>query len=207
MIGSAWVGVVLAHNEQGEWSLGIGDPTFIGWFTVFAYLAAMVYCVCAMRRARAEGPAVRVLQFAWLVLAGLMLALGINKQLDLQSWLTMVAREFAHRDGWYRERHEVQMVFIRAIVLGGAAAVAIGAWLLRRHLRDMWLAGLGAAFITLFVIVRASSFHHVDMFLSDGPGEVRMNWILELGGIACVLQGARRYWKKPMRSGRRTRVR
>lgn len=203
MIETAWLGVILAHNDEGEWSLGIGDPTFIGWFTVFVYLAAMLYCVRAMRRARAEGPRARVLQLAWFVLAGLMLALGINKQLDLQSWLTMVAREFAHRDGWYRERHEVQKVFIRAIVLSGAAAILLGAWLLRRHLRDMWLAGLGAVFIVLFVIVRASSFHHVDFFLSHGPGGVRMNWILELGGIACVLWGARRYWRKPMRSRNR----
>ena len=199
MIGTVWLGVILASNDRGEWSLGIGDPTFIGWFTVFAYLAALLYCVRAMRRARAEGPPARVLLLAWFALAGLMLALGINKQLDLQSWLTMVGREFAQRDGWYAERHEVQKVFIRAIILSGAAVLVLGAWLLRRHLRDMWLAGLGAVFITLFVMVRASSFHHVDIFLSHGPGGVRMNWVLELGGIACVLLGARRYWRKPTR--------
>ena len=27
-----------AYTLNGEWRLGIGDPTFVGWFTVFAYL-------------------------------------------------------------------------------------------------------------------------------------------------------------------------
>ena len=34
-----------------DWEPGIGDPTFIGWFTVFAYLIAAVLCgVNAARR-------------------------------------------------------------------------------------------------------------------------------------------------------------
>ena len=29
---------------MGNWHFGIGDPTPIGWFTVFAYLAATLAC-------------------------------------------------------------------------------------------------------------------------------------------------------------------
>src|SRR5262245_47731024 len=35
---------LLAATENGVWRLGIGDPTPIGWFTVFAYLAVTLAC-------------------------------------------------------------------------------------------------------------------------------------------------------------------
>ena len=35
---------LLASFESGEWRLGIGDPTPIGWLTVFAYLVAAIVC-------------------------------------------------------------------------------------------------------------------------------------------------------------------
>jgi hypothetical protein len=37
-----------------------------------------------------------------------------------------------------------------------------------------------------FIVVRAISFHHVDVFLKSGIAGLRMNWLLELGGISLV---------------------
>ncbi len=41
-------------------------------------------------------------------------------------------------------------------------------------------------FILGFVLIRASSFHNVDVLLSARLGGVKWNWIFELGGIAVV---------------------
>jgi hypothetical protein len=38
--------------------------------------------------------------------------------------------------------------------------------------------------ITAFVVVRAASFHHVDLLLHGGP--LPLNLVLELGGIVLV---------------------
>ena len=45
-------------------------------------------------------------------------------------------------------------------------------------------------FLYVFVLVRASSIHHVDIALRWEFLGLRWNWILELGGIAVVLVGA-----------------
>ena len=56
--------------------------------------------------------------------------------------------------------------------------------------RDFWrthaLLSAGLAFLLTFIVVRAVSFHHVDMFLGTRIAGLRMNWILELTGIGLV---------------------
>jgi len=37
-----------------------------------------------------------------------------------------------------------------------------------------------------FVVIRADSFHHVDVFLAARLGRLKWNWILELGGVGAV---------------------
>ena len=90
---------VLAVTVDGRWHPGIGDPTFLGWFTAFSYLAAAWLCRRAGRRVRGKHPDARRMRLAWSLMALLMLALGINKQLDLQSWLTYVGKDMAIQQG------------------------------------------------------------------------------------------------------------
>ena len=50
----------------------------------------------------------------------LVCALGVNKQLDLQTLFTQLARDLAMAQGWYEERRRYQVAFIIAIgLLGG----------------------------------------------------------------------------------------
>jgi hypothetical protein len=124
----------------------------------------------------------------WLLALCATLLLGINKQLDLQSWFTQVGRDLATSQGWYQDRHSVQKVFLAALVLSGLMGMALmGLWL-RRVVHCIAGAILGLGFLVTFVAVRAASFHHVDRWLGDGV--VRMNWMLELGGIALVALSA-----------------
>jgi hypothetical protein len=91
---------LLAATENGNWKLGIGDPTPVGWITAIAYLAASLACAVvwtADRRARRHGrPGSPVF---WLSLALLLLFLGINKQLDLQTLLGDIGRRKARAEG------------------------------------------------------------------------------------------------------------
>src|SRR5882724_3416034 len=64
-----------------------GDPNPIGWLTTFAYFCVAGFCYWAGRREKenAIGRArVRHAPLFWFTLAGVMLALGFNKQLDIQ---------------------------------------------------------------------------------------------------------------------------
>lgn len=179
--------LMLAETTSEGWRPGIGDPTFMGWFTVFAYALAAALCWrAATAAASLESPQRTAATRLWVILAGLFVLLAINKQLDLQSWFTAVGREMARHEGWYDQRRFVQTAFIVILACLGVAALFTLAWLTRKTWRTTGLAVVGTAFTLTFIVIRAASFHHFDELLGWGFGGVRMNWVLELSGIACV---------------------
>ncbi|MBC8069725.1 MAG: hypothetical protein IAG13_15415 [Deltaproteobacteria bacterium] len=194
-----------------DWSPTIGDPSVMGWVTVVAYFVTAWLCVRAFK-AEKRGPArpllpsiaalLRVMRkhwpsppaparraALWLVLAGIMIALGLNKQLDLQTLVTELGRQAAYVGGWYEERRVVQAIFVAAIALGGALGLLVLWWLTRGQLRDFRLTLAGLALLVCFVVIRAASFHAVDQLIDVRALGIRMNWVLELGGIALMATG------------------
>lgn len=169
-----------------QWTPGLGDNHWMGWLTVAVYLAAALASGLAARRlAGAEGLDGRERRF-WILAAGLMLALALNKQLDLQSLLTMIARCHAQLAGWYEARRRVQEEFILAVAVGGVAMLGMLAVLMRGILGRIWLALVGLGFVCGFVVVRAASFHHVDLALGSTLAGIRLNWLLEVPGPTLV---------------------
>jgi hypothetical protein len=181
----------------GGWHLGIGDPTTIAWCIVVAYAVAVGLAVWAFLTARRgqrlligidpqESCNQRVLARLWLVIAIVMLALGVNKQLDLQTWLLQTVRRKAYEGGWYDNRRTYQVEFIGAALVLATLTAGLLAYLLRRVLRRVLIAVSGLVTLTVFVVIRAASFHYVDKFLQLG-GRIRINVILELSGIALII--------------------
>jgi hypothetical protein len=184
-----------AEVVQERWRPGIGDPTVLGWVTVAAYFLATSACgLAAWREPMPDGtrrPRARPSRF-WLALTGLLLALGFNKQLDLQSLVTQIGRDLTKAWGLYEGRRPLQLCFILAVAMICGAALGAFFWAARRTLKTRWPAIAGILFILGFVLIRASSFHNVDIFLAARLGRMKWNWILELGGIAVVAVAALR---------------
>jgi len=188
-----------------RWRPGIGDPTFIGWLTVAAYMMGAAAAIWALAGARAAERRVigvderaardqRSMKHVWLLIAVTMVVLGVNKQLDLQTLLIEKVRKRAYVDGWYGDRRRYQVEFILVMSLAAVVAgLALTVWL-RRTLSRMALALAGLAMLVLFVLIRASSFHYVDRVLSLGDG-LRLNAIIELSGIGLII-GAAVQWQR-----------
>jgi hypothetical protein len=208
-----------------RWSPTIGDPTLMGWVTVGAYFVTGWLCLQAFR-AEKQGPPrpffptvaalLRVLRkhwprppaparraALWLLLFAIMVALGINKQLDLQTLFTEVGRSLAHSGGWYEDRRLVQGAFVAAMACFGAIGLVALWWLTRGQLSDFRVALAGLAFIVCFVVIRAASFHHFDEIIGFELVGIRMNWVLELGGIGVMAAGVIRR----LRAGSRQELR
>ncbi len=166
-----------------KWRPEIGDPTVMGWFTVLAYAVAalLAWRVGSARRER-----------IWLGVAVLMAFLCANKQFDLQSLLTDIGREIARHGGWYEDRRKVQKGFVLAVLAGAVAFGGWFGWRFRDFLVERKLLAAGCFLLLTFIVVRAISFHQVDVFLKSGIAGVRMNWLLELGGISLVILAATR---------------
>jgi hypothetical protein len=170
-----------------SWSPGIGDPTPVGWLTVALYLVTALVCWRLAKQLRARGTETRSEVLVWGGIAVLFLALGINKQLDLQTALTEIGRVLAHAQGWYDRRWNVQVAFVAGVVAVCLFAAIIFFVLIRRAPAITWLAALGTVTVLAFVGIRAASFHHIDRLIGSTVLGLRWNWILEIGGILMVL--------------------
>jgi hypothetical protein len=171
--------------------LGIGDPNFAGWLTVAAYLLASALAFRAGRSAEAADEA----RF-WLGVAVALFVLGANKQLDLQTLATDLARAVSRAQGWYAYRRVIQAIFIAAV----AIAAAVGAARLANRFRSsppaLKAAIGGVAFILAFIVIRAASFHHVDSALRLDFAGIRAAFVLELAGIAVLAASALSYRRR-----------
>jgi len=185
--------VSLVH--EFNWTPGIGDPTIGGWLTLVLYFLAVLstWKTGSSIWGRREVS-------LWRAITLLFVALGINKQLDLQTALTELGRVIAFNQGWYEQRQTVQVWFI----VGVAVMCLILAVLLLLLAYDApfptWVALLGVVVVLAFVLIRAASFHHIDRFIGERILGLKWNWVLEMGGISIVLLGSewRRRRKPPL---------
>jgi hypothetical protein len=165
--------------NHARWTPGIGDPTIMGWVTVAAYFVAAVLCLASAIRSSDD-------KRLWSWSGAFLALLGINKQLDLQSWFTQAARDLALVEGWYDYRGIVQAMFIVAMVVG----CSVGGVRLWKAARErpicIRLAFAGFAILIAFIAIRAASFHHIDRLIGSSIFGFRFNWIFELGGIAII---------------------
>ncbi|WP_439587263.1 hypothetical protein [Hydrogenophaga sp.] len=182
----------------GAWSPGIGDPTVGGWITVALYVCTAWACLRVLLYKRHKQVVLRDNeQLIWRLLMLAMVALGINKQLDLQTALTEFARVLATEQGWYGNRRQYQEAFIAAVIVMGLTALAAMAVLVWHAPAPTLLACAGAAGLIVFVAVRAASFHHVDAILGWRWGGLPLNWILEMGSLVLISWGALRRARIP----------
>jgi hypothetical protein len=168
-----------------RWSPVIGDPTFMGWVTVILYFVTALFVFSRIP------PSVGRERVFWISLSVLLIALGVNKQFDLQTLFTTIGRCAAKAEGWYSQRRHVQIAFILMLAGGAMAIGASTLWFLRRDLPRMSIALIGAFILVGFVVLRASSFHHMDLFINTRLIGLRLNWIMEIGALAVIIAGVR----------------
>lgn len=177
--------LVFAATENGRWHAGIGDASIFGWITVAVYLLATFRCVVKAKDSKKFGGNY---QF-WLYLAAFLLLLGINKQLDLQSWLTEFVKDSAQAHGWYERRRPVQIFFIALLGLGLVVALLS----LRLFLANSWrhnkLTWVGIVLLGTFIVMRAASFHHFDVLINRPILGININVIFEIGAILLIILG------------------
>ncbi len=167
----------------------IGDPGFMGWLIVMLYAATSLFAFAMLVFAPFPGFTRRQERVFWFVLGLIMAALAINKQLDLQSFLTSFARCLSQLQGWYQDRRPVQASFIIGVMIVMLVALIILWLVLRDSLRRNWLPLLGLVFVLGFVAMRAAGFHDFDRLINFRIANMRMNWALEMVGPVIVILG------------------
>jgi hypothetical protein len=188
-----------------DWSPGIGDPTFVGWSTVVLYFVASVSSWRTGGKVELNGSDSIAEPRAWRFISIFFLFFGLNKQLDLQTAMTEFGRALARYQGWYEERQSIQVAFISLVaVVCLIMTLTMLIWM-RRAPKSTWLALAGATLVLGYVLIRASSFHHIDRFIGETIFGLRWNWVIEIGGISLVLLAS--YWRQKTLQGPRWSLR
>jgi len=180
--------------SNGQWLPRIGDPTVFGWVITIAYFFAFILCLWAGISAKNNEKPKGVYESRGLLIgvAILLLLFGINKQIDLQTLLTIMGRQLAKAQGWYNIRRSIQLIFVVLFTLIVLLSLAMWARWMKRRWRQYGLHFAGIVLILLFVMIRAASFEHV--FFRHYPGHNAVIYIvvtlLELVGILIVGLGS-----------------
>jgi uncharacterized protein (DUF983 family) len=178
-------GFAFAAYDDGRWHAGIGDPSIFGWLTVLVYLTAVYCCFRQADKVKKLGGDTKF----WFILAIFLFLLAINKQLDLQSWFTQTMKDSAIANGWYAYRGLVQAAFIS--IIGICMVVALVG--LRLYLVNSWrhylLTWIGIILLSSFILMRAASFHHFDIFINYPILGLKINVILEIGAVLLIILG------------------
>lgn len=177
---NAWI-----NNNIKPTGFDFGDHTFFGWATVLMYFLASFRTGYQAKIANKNKES----SYFWLGLTVLLVFLGLNKQLDLQTNLTEWLRATSKAHGWYEQRRGVQLLFISLMGL----AIPLMLISLRVFLFNSWrrykLTWVGIVLLLVFISVRAASFHHVDLFFYKTIGNMRYYQALEMLAIGVVILG------------------
>ena len=169
------------------------DRFAMAWLIVAAYFVGALAAFAAGRRAGGRD------RRFWLATCVLLVLLGLNKELDLQTYITTEGRELVKSFGWYEQRRLFQGVFL--LILAVVAVLGAGALLrwLRRSPPPMKWAALGLGFLLTFILVRAATFHHIDEWVTVDIAGLRSGWWIELAGICVIAISAAAYGSRTRR--------
>lgn len=181
------------YFERIGWTPTIGDPSLLGWFTVIAYVYTAYLSFQVIQNSRDIFPvALSRQKNLWLIITLIFTFLAINKQLDLQTFFTRSLRHLAFEQGWYGNRRALQVAFIAIISISGVTFIAGLCFYYSKYLHTHIFSLVGLSFLVCFILIRASSFHHVDIVLRLSFLGFRVNHLLELSGIGLVALNAHR---------------
>ena len=174
--------------SMGHWKAYRGDPTFVGWTLTCFYLVLGLLCLsCTGVNDRSRSrPLSTIYAWFWWLMTALVILIGMNKQLDLQIFLTDIGRAYSTAQGWYEQRKpvQIQMLAICATVVLGTVE-----WIgykIRKAPKTTWTAGLGLVVLIFMFLLKGVSLKTMEHALSHRFLGLHLNELIEGLGIVCI---------------------
>jgi hypothetical protein len=178
----------VTHLATITWRPGFHDNDFTGWLVTAGYIVTVLACFRAAKQSRGGAGSDAEFSRVWRGLGIVLLALGINQQLDLQTLIKEVGRDLASAEGWYEHRRLVQRLFFGVFTVTLLAGAAFSAWRWRSFFVQQWLVTLGLLLLLGWLLFRAALIEHV----GERNAAVRLDACrdyLELGALMVVSIG------------------
>jgi len=151
-------------------------------------------CFLVAGRARHDWDGTPTLTRPWMMLGTLLMLLGINQQLDLQTLMIQAGRELASAQGWYEHRRLVQKIFFGAFALALTASTVVLVFQWRGFLiKNRWVT-MGLMVLLGFILMRAASINHLQADSLEAASEESWEDFVELIGLLLIIGGLGRAW-------------
>lgn len=173
--------------SRGAVALGFGDRDLYGYVMTVVHLVAATLAVLVTIKGPFRSRAPRTERWLWGIGATVLVALAINKQLDLQSMLVEAARCVARGEGWYENRREYQTEVILGLVIAAAIVVPTMIFLVRKAVVGNLAFVLSMSALVAFVLIRAISFHHLDVVFGTDVLSFRLHRVIEVAALLTVI--------------------
>ncbi len=159
----------------------------IGWAAVAGYLT--IALLCAWLALHCSSPDKDGARRGWCLLLCSMTALGINKQLNLQTFLLEAGRVVAKWGHWYSYRRYAQVSFVFTVTLIGALV----AWKILQYywpiLQQRVELAAGLVLIAVYCILRAAEIDHIKAVTMHTKFAHTPFWFVEIAGILLTFIG------------------
>jgi len=166
-----------------------GQLTALGWTMFVLYLVAALLSFRAAVVARFHDPA--ALGRIWRWLGAILVALGLNKQFDLQTLLIKLGRQAVPREILLQYRLELHAFFFLVFALVIIALFAVALLQLRILIgtfgRQLPLAAGGCALVFAYIVIRAASIASMDQMFGLDLEKIPFLWLLEAGGLLLIM--------------------
>jgi len=166
-----------------------GRLTTLGWTMLALYLLAALLVFRAA--AASTSPNSRAMDHIWISLGIILAALGLNKEIDLQTVLIEIGRRVARNEHLFAYRLELYLVFFLGFILAMTALFA--AVMLRfsadvgKFARQFPFAASGLALICTYIVIRAAVIDNVNVMLGLDLKQIPFLWLLEAGGLLLIM--------------------
>lgn len=143
---------------QRGWEPGFGDNDLVGWMITLSYFVVALLCTAAFRDEARSYRVTKRLQRPsfWLILTALLILLGFNKQLDLQTWVQSTGDGLVAANGLEGQRPGIKVLSLLLLALTGAGVTMAMLLYIGRQWRLYLLAFVGLLYLGVFVVLRAA---------------------------------------------------
>lgn len=193
---------------QSGWQPGFGDDDLVGWMITAAYFLAALLCTAAFRDEARSYRVNRQLQrpMFWIILTALLVLLGFNKQLDLQTWVQSTGDHLIVSEGLERHRRLLKILSLLTLGLAGTGVSMAMLLYIGRQWRLYLLSFVGLLYLGVFIVLRAAD-------CLPGLGDFNHRYYesihlgLELPGVLMIgVSAARAVYRETARFKRRSRT-
>lgn len=183
-----WQNILIDAYETGYWRSKLGDRTLVGWGITAWYAVAGVFCLACTGRfdSRRVLPINQIFAWFWWFMAGVLIFMAVNKQLDIQLLLADIGRAFTKNQGWYMQRAPVQ---IRVLALGACICLAIVmemAHKLNGGPKSTRFALCGVLVLAVMVVIHMVSSHSIEHALAASVSGISVADAIEILAIGWI---------------------